>query len=83
MHVLIATDGTLDEAMATRFGSALAGPEGLVTVLTVIEVNRNMLRDLRAIYGERHPPHIDQDAEYVGIGPQEPGPYPVGPAMTR
>jgi len=79
MHVLIATDGTLDEALATRFGSALAGSDGRVTVLTIIEVNRNLLRDLRAIYGERNPPRIDQDAEYVGIRSQETGSIPGWP----
>jgi len=67
MHVLIATDGTIDVTEAGKFGSALAGPDGRVTVLTIIEVNRNLLRDLRAIYGERHPARTDQDAEYVGI----------------
>jgi nucleotide-binding universal stress UspA family protein len=65
MHVLIATDGALDNDAATRFAVALAGNEGEVTVMTVIEVNRNLLRDLRAIYGERHPPPVDRDAEYV------------------
>jgi len=67
MHVLIATDGTMDVEKASKFGTALAGPNGRVTVLTIIEVHRNLLRDLRAIYGERHPPRIDQDAEYVSV----------------
>lgn len=67
MHVVIATDGTMDAAAAGRFGTALAGDGGKVTVLTIVEVNRNLLRSLRAIYGERHPPPIDQDAEYVGV----------------
>jgi nucleotide-binding universal stress UspA family protein len=69
VHVLIATDGTIDVDGATRFATALAGPDGRITVVTVVEVNRNLLRDLRAIYGERLPPPIDQDAEYVGFRP--------------
>lgn len=74
MHVLIATDGTMDAGKAGPFAKALAGPDGRVTVLTVVEVNRNLLRDLRAIYGERQPPQIDQDAEYVGIRDTSTGP---------
>ncbi|MCB2222950.1 MAG: universal stress protein [Actinobacteria bacterium] len=80
MHVLIATDGTMDTGTAVRFATALAGPDGHITVLTVVEVNRTLLRDLRAIYGERHPPAIDQDAEYVGIRPEGgTGPDPSWP----
>lgn len=67
MHVLVATDGALDVESATRFANALAGDDGRITVMTVVEVNRNLLGDLRAIYGERHPPPIDRDAEYVSM----------------
>jgi len=69
MHVLIATDGTLDATRAAGFASALAGSDGTVSVLTMVEINRNLLRDLRGLFGERivDPPH--QDAEYVGMQP--------------
>jgi nucleotide-binding universal stress UspA family protein len=73
MHVLIATDGALDIDAATRFGAALTEGKDRVTVMTVIEVNRNLLRDLRAIYGERHPPPVDRDAEYVSADSGEAG----------
>lgn len=81
MHVLLATDGTLDPGKSVPFAAALAGPDGTVTVITVVEINRNLLRDLRELFGERlvDPPH--QDAEYVGmtgntgssVGPDWPG----------
>jgi nucleotide-binding universal stress UspA family protein len=67
VHVVIATDGTMDVDAAGRFATVMAGPDGRVTVLTIVEVNRNLLRSLRAIYGERHPPTVDSDAEYVGV----------------
>ncbi len=67
VHVLIATDGTLDPGFVTPYATSLAGGDGRVTVITVIEVNRNLLRDLRAIFGEMPPTTTDQDAEYVGM----------------
>jgi nucleotide-binding universal stress UspA family protein len=67
MHVLVATDGTLEPDETTRFVTALAGSEGSVTVLTVVEINRNLLRDLRGLFGERTVDSSHQDAEYVGV----------------
>ena len=69
MHVLIATDGTLDATKAADFASALAGADGSVTVLTMVEINRNLLRDLRGLFGERVVDTSHQDAEYVGMKP--------------
>lgn len=69
MHVLIATDGTLDATKAADFASALAGADGSVTVLTMVEINRNLLRDLRGLFGERVVDTTHQDAEYVGLQP--------------
>lgn len=81
MHVLVATDGTLDPETTARFATALAGDGGTVTVVTVVEINRNLLRDLRELFGERHVDASHQDAEYVGVkhnagstvGPDWPG----------
>jgi nucleotide-binding universal stress UspA family protein len=67
MHVLVATDGTLDPDTTTSFATALAGPGGSITVVTVVEINRNLLRDLRVLFGERHVDSSHQDAEYVGM----------------
>lgn len=69
MHVLIATDGTLDANRAAEFAVSLAGPDGSVTVLTMVEINRNLLRDLRVLFGERVVEATHQDAEYVGLQP--------------
>jgi nucleotide-binding universal stress UspA family protein len=67
MHVLVATDGTLDPEQTALFATSLAGDDGTVTVLTVVEINRNMLRDLRGLFGERVVDASHQDAEYVGV----------------
>lgn len=67
MHILIATDGTLDAEYATPFVKNLAGPDGQATVVTVVEVNRALIGDLRALFGERAGASTDQDAEYVGV----------------
>ena len=71
MKTLIATDGAMD---LEKVGRAAAGfGDGEVTVLTVVEVPRSLLSDLRSVYGERSEPHISTDAEYVTIPPSEPG----------
>lgn len=66
MHVLIATDGTLDPTTVTPFASALAGNGGRVTILTVLEISRRQLQQVRAAFGEQQPASVDTDAEYVG-----------------
>ena len=43
-----------------------------MTVLTVVEIPRRLLADLRAVYGERAEPVVDSDGEYVGISPDQP-----------
>ena len=69
MHVLIATDGELDPGDAARFAAALAGVEGRVTILTVIEIPRRLLAELRDVMGEQSPVAVDTDEEYVGYAP--------------
>lgn len=76
MHVLVATDGTLEPEVTTRFARSLAGADGRITVLTVVEINRNLLRDLRGLFGERFVDASHQDAEYVGVTHRD---SPVGP----
>ncbi len=60
MHVLVATDGTLDIPLATKMVARLAGEAGRVTVFTVVEVPRQVLSDLRSA-STRHadPAHLD------------------------
>jgi nucleotide-binding universal stress UspA family protein len=76
MHVLIATDGHVDPTAASDLAARLSGQDGKVTVLTVVEIPRSLLRDLRTVYGESSVPAVDADAEYVGTAPLPPG---VGP----
>ena len=47
MHVLVATDGKLDPNRVADFAVRLAGSDGMVTVVTVIEIPRRLLSDLR------------------------------------
>ncbi len=66
MKIVIATDGSLDPELTAATVSRLAADGGEVSVLTVVEVPRTMLAELRAVYSEKSPiPSIDRDAEYV------------------
>ena len=72
MHIVVATDGSLDPTDTVALVAPLAkGAE--VTVLTAVEIPRRLLADLRAVYGERSGPPVDSDGEYVGISPETPG----------
>lgn len=77
MHVLVATDGNLDPDAVAAFAGPLAGPDGKVTVLTIIAIPRRLLSDLRRVYGERSPVEVEGDAEYIGMA-TEGGDAPVG-----
>lgn len=73
MHVLVATDGQLDAAAVAKFSSPLAGPDGRVTVLTVIEVPRAMLQELQNHFSDQPPPTLRmEDPETVTADPPEP-----------
>ncbi len=70
MKIVIATDGSLDPEVTAATVSRLAADDGEVSVLTVVEVPRTMLAELRALYSEPPPaPSIDRDAEYVSAVP--------------
>jgi len=47
VHVVVATDGKVDVEIASNFAAILSGPSGRVTVLTVVEVPRALLHDMR------------------------------------
>ena len=47
MHVMVATDGSIDSKKAAAIATSLAG-DGQVTVYTVVEIPRQMLNDMRA-----------------------------------
>lgn len=67
MHVVVATDGQLAVEDVVAFAAPLAGDD-TVTVLTAVVIPRNLLTDLRTIFGEQAPVQVDADAEYVGSG---------------
>ena len=70
MHVLVATDGQLDPAAIAKFSAALTSDGGQVTVLTVIEVPRAMLSDLRDHFNDQQPPTLLRtDIETVTAAP--------------
>ncbi|MDH3308093.1 MAG: universal stress protein [Acidimicrobiia bacterium] len=71
MKIIIATDGGLNVEKTAELAVRLVG-DGSITVLTVVEVPRSLLADLRGAYGERPPMSIDADAEYVGSAPPAP-----------
>lgn len=48
MHVHIATDGSLDPARTASTATRLAGEDGRITVLSVIEVPRELLAEMRS-----------------------------------
>jgi len=48
MHVMIATDGSLDPKQTAALAASVAGAGGRVTVFTVVEVPRRLLSELRA-----------------------------------
>ena len=47
MHVMVATDGTVDAKKAAAIAAKLAADGGQVTVFTVIEIPRDMLNEMR------------------------------------
>jgi len=66
MHVLVATDGTLDPDKAALFATSLAGSEGLTTVVTIVRIPRRLVEELRGKWGAQAATTSDTDAEYVG-----------------
>ncbi len=65
MHVVIATDGKLDVETVSTFASSLSGPDGRVTVLTVVEVPRTFLNDMKDQWGAADGVGVIADVEFV------------------
>ena len=62
---MVATDGSLDAARTASVAARLAGRDGRVTVLTVVEVPRQILNELRgAAAPDLTPAEIDVDVAY-------------------
>ena len=86
MHVLVATDGSLDIEKVTSFATRLAGDDGKVTVLTVVEIPRRLLSDLRRVMGELPEVGVIADDEYVetpAVAQQAPSGWPGDDAMIE
>jgi len=87
VHVLVATDGKLDPNRVADFAVRLAGSDGMVTVVTVIEIPRRLLSDLREVMGQMPATEIlDVDAEYVdvaGASIETPRAWPGDDAVLR
>lgn len=64
MKIVVATDGTLTTDDVLPFVKPLAGDD-TVTVLTVVEIPRALLHDIRRVYGGSDAQQVDTDAEYV------------------
>ena len=73
MHVVIATDGKLNVETASTFAASLSGPDGRVTVLTVVEVPRAFLHDMKGQWGASDGAGVIADDEFVATPavPQE------------
>jgi len=65
MHVLVATDGEMETAAAADFAATLAGSDGRVTVLTVVEIPRAFLNDVRSHWSAEDGPSVVADYTYV------------------
>ena len=65
MHVLVATDGELETAAAADYAATLAGTDGRVTVLTVVEIPRAFLNDVRTHWSTDDSPSVVADYTYV------------------
>lgn len=65
MKVLVATDGKLDPELAARYAKPLAGPNGSIDIVSVIEIPRRLLAEIRSHYGAMEGQIVDRDAEYV------------------
>jgi nucleotide-binding universal stress UspA family protein len=84
VHVLVATDGSLDTDQVVPFATRLAGNDGKVTVLTVVEIPRRLLSDLRRVMGEQAQVGVIADDEYVetpAVAHEAPPGWPGDDAM--
>jgi nucleotide-binding universal stress UspA family protein len=70
----------------TSFATRLAGDDGKVTVLTVVEIPRRLLSDLRRVMGELPEVGVIADDEYVetpAVAQQAPSGWPGDDAMIE
>lgn len=72
MHVLIATDGTLAPTRTATTASRLAGSDGTITVMSVVEVPRKLLEELRRNATGATNPALDPEYQLEQAGDAEP-----------
>ena len=65
MHVLIATDGSLDAERTAALACRLSGGNGSVTVFTAVEIPRTLLSSLRAGFDEAQLLILDRESVEV------------------
>ena len=73
MHVMVATDGSLDAEKAAAMAASLAGESGRVTVFTVVEVPRQLLEDLRSAASETDVVDVNVAHRRTQAGDNAPG----------
>lgn len=62
--VMVATDGTLDPEIAASMADRLAGPDGSIMVVSVVELPTRMLLQMRATMAESIPKTPEAMVEY-------------------
>ncbi len=84
MHVLVATDGAIDSAAAAEFAASLAGTDGKVTILSVVEIPRAFLSDMRTAWGAADGSNVVADYTFVktpAVGQKTPLSWPGNDAL--
>ena len=84
MHVLVATDGHLNDLKAAEMATALACEDGTVTVLTVVEIPRTFLSAMRSAYSATDVLMLDrEDVSVVSSEPREHSSWPGEDAIIE
>lgn len=70
MHVVVATDGSLDPTLTATTATRLAGHDGRITVLSVVEVPRALLDEMRRSSTQLANPAEDPEYRSAPAGDQ-------------
>ncbi len=86
MHVLVATDGAIESTAAAEFAARLAGTDGRVTVLSVVEIPRAFINDMRFAWGAADGSNVVADYTFVetpALGQNAPLNWPGDDALIE
>lgn len=72
MHVLIATDGNLEPTRTATTAARLAGDDGRITVMSVVEVPRALLEEMRRDATGGTNPALDPEYQLEQAGDAQP-----------